>query len=131
MVPRAAYKIGLVGPCGAGKTTLSELLNSRGKSCRAIAQEHSFIPDMWKKMTNPEILVFLDASYPVTMQRKKFHWTENEYNEQIRRLAHARTHADLFIQTDAISPAIVMDRILEYINEKEKTDPTHHNPKKV
>lgn len=131
MEPRTAYKIGLVGPCGAGKTTLSDMLNSMNISCRAIAQEHSFIPDMWKKITNPEILIFLDASYFVTMQRKKFHWNQNEYEEQIHRLIHARSHADLYIQTDEFSPTDVLEIILEYINQKEKPDPTHHSPKKV
>jgi len=131
MKPGTAYKIGLVGPCGAGKTTLSNLLNALGISCQAIAQEHSFIPDMWKKITNPEILVYLHASYDVTMNRKKFHWTEKEYDEQIHRLSHARSHADVLIQTDTISAQEVLARILDYIEFSEKTDPTHPSSKKV
>ncbi len=114
--PRVTYQIGLVGPCGAGKTTLSGLLNALGISARAIAQEHSFVQDMWKRLTNPRILIFLDASYAVTMARKKFSWSEAEYAEQQRRLLHARQNADLYIYTDELTPHEVLNSIVSYRN---------------
>ncbi len=60
--------IGIVGPCGAGKTTLATKLSTHFTRVRAIAQEHSYVPDMWRRITNPDILIYLDASYPISEQ---------------------------------------------------------------
>ncbi len=109
------FLIGLVGPCGSGKTTLTTLLSSAGFQVRHIAQEHSFAPSMWKKLTNPDYLVFLDASFQETKSRRQLDWNENEYLEQHRRLEHARSHADLYIWTDPLSPEEVLDIILAHI----------------
>jgi len=32
----------------------------------AYCQEHSYVKDMWLRLTNPDVLVFLDASYTST-----------------------------------------------------------------
>jgi deoxyadenosine/deoxycytidine kinase len=94
--------IGIVGPCGAGKTSLAERLSLYYSSVRAIAQEHSYVPYMWRRLTNPDILIYLNASYPVTIQRRKLNWTEAEYKIELERLAHARQHADIIIETDGL-----------------------------
>jgi deoxyadenosine/deoxycytidine kinase len=94
--------IGIVGPCGAGKTSLAERLSPYYSSVRAIAQEHSYVPYMWRRLTNPDILIYLNASYPVTIQRRKLNWTEAEYKIELERLAHARQHADIIIETDGL-----------------------------
>ena len=78
--------IGVVGPCGAGKSTLISNLRRQGIVCRHIAQEHSYVPDMWRRITRPDILIFLDASYAVTVARRKLTWSFEEYNEQVVRL---------------------------------------------
>ncbi len=111
--------IGVVGPCGAGKSTLTDALDSLGFSTRHIAQEHSYVKDMWKRITNPDVLIFLQASFPVTSQRKSkmVHWAETDYNEQQRRLAHAREYADLFIDTDNLSIQEVLDQVLAFIKK--------------
>ena len=113
--PARPYLIGIVGPCGSGKTTLKNNLLARGYSARAIAQEHSFVPAMWEKITHPDYLVFLDASYPITILRKKFNWNETEYQEQHRRLLYARTKADLYIQTDDLTPMDVMEYVIAHL----------------
>lgn len=95
--------IGIVGPCGAGKTTLAASLAHRFTRVRAIAQEHSYVPSMWQQITNPDILVYLDASYPMTILRRQLNWTESEYHTELKRLSHAREHADIFIATDQLS----------------------------
>ncbi len=69
--------IGVVGPCAAGKSTLIAGLTRLGYRTRHIAQEHSYVKDMWQRLTNPDILVFLDASYPTTCQRRKLDWTRS------------------------------------------------------
>lgn len=106
------FLVGVVGPCAAGKTTLIEKLTALGINCRHIAQEHSYVPSMWKKITNPDMLVYLDVSYPVTIQRRQLNWTEAEYLEQLRRLGDARQNADLLIETDLLSPEEVLQQVL-------------------
>lgn len=107
--------IGLVGPCASGKSTLKALLTARGLRVKHIAQEHSFVQDMWQRLSHPDLLIFLDASYPVTIQRRHLNWSEADYLEQHRRLAHARRHADFYLQTDALSPEEVAEKILEFL----------------
>ena len=80
-------------------------MRRNGWKARAIAQEHSYVPYMWRKITNPDILIYLDASYPSTIQRRKLNWTEAEYQIELERLAHARQHADITIQTDNLDLA--------------------------
>jgi hypothetical protein len=110
-------KIGVVGACGTGKSELVARLNQHGYEAHHIAQEHSFVPTMWQQLANPDILVFLVVSYPETLRRKGFHWTKEEYLEQIRRLSHARSHADLVIDTDPLTPDKVFEAVLPAIKE--------------
>ncbi|GAB4482965.1 MAG: hypothetical protein OHK0031_05890 [Anaerolineales bacterium] len=107
--------IGLVGPCASGKSTLKALLSARGLRVKHIAQEHSFVQDMWQRLTQPDVLIFLDASYPLTIQRRRLDWSEADYLEQQRRLTHARQHADLYLQTDALTPEQVAEKILGFL----------------
>jgi len=107
--------IGIVGPCAAGKTTLIARLRSQGITAKHIAQEHSYVPAMWRKMTNPDWLVYLDVSYPLTVQRRRLDWSYQEYEVQIQRLAHARQHADLYIDTDELTPEQVFERVMSFI----------------
>ncbi len=108
-------RIGIVGPCGAGKTTLAAALRQRGYQARAIAQEHSFAPQMWQRLTNPDVLIFLDASPTVCAARRRFQWTVKDWEEQHARLAHARAHADLYLHTDDLNPQEVLARVLAYL----------------
>jgi hypothetical protein len=108
-------KLGIVGPCASGKTTLIAGLEERGYEARHIAQEHSYVADMWKRLTNPDILIYLHVSYPLTLERRKMNWTEAEYQTQLHRLRHAREHADLFIDTDLIGPNEVLQKVLAYL----------------
>jgi deoxyadenosine/deoxycytidine kinase len=107
--------IGLVGPCAAGKTTLSALLRNLGFQVRQIAQEHSYVKNMWERISHPDILIYLDVSYATTIKRRNLDWTLEEYNIQIERLSHARQHADLFISTDQLTVEEVMQKIIEFM----------------
>ena len=53
--------IGVVGPCSAGKSVLARRLRARGFHVKEIRQEHSCVPDMWQRITNPALLVYLDV----------------------------------------------------------------------
>jgi guanylate kinase len=107
--------IGVVGPCGSGKSTLTAGLTRLGYRSRHIAQEHSYVKDMWQRLTMPDILVFLDASYLSTCQRRKLNWTEAEWQEQQHRLRHARANADLYLDTDGLSVEEVLERVLDFV----------------
>ncbi len=115
---RPKFLVGVVGPCGSGKSTLIAALEARGYACRHIAQEHSFVKDMWKRISNPDVLIFLQASYPVCTARRRLNWNESEYDEQQRRLAHAHEHADLLVDTDPLTPQEVAGRVLEFLEMK-------------
>ena len=108
--------VGVVGACGSGKTELVKRLKKNGYQARHIAQEHSFAPQMWQRLAHPDLLIFLHVSYPVTLRRKSFHWNRKEYEEQLRRLEHARRHADCEINTDDLTPDEVYQRALECLN---------------
>jgi len=109
-------KIGVVGACGSGKSSLVDDLIKHGFDAHHIAQEHSFAPDMWQRLTNPDILVYLHVTYPTTLQRKSFNWSESEYQEQIRRMKHATDHADIVIETDGKSPQEVLKFVLDKLS---------------
>jgi deoxyadenosine/deoxycytidine kinase len=110
--------IGVVGPCGSGKTTLIAGLEREGFRCRHIAQEHSYVPYMWQRITNPDLLIYLNSSFEVSTQRRKLSWNEAEYQEQLRRLDHAHQHADLVIETENLSPAEVLEYALDFVKSK-------------
>ena len=109
-------KIAIVGPCGAGKTTLAQNLRFFDLEVKEIAQEHSFVPAMWQKISQPDILIFLDVSYPSATIRKDFNWTEREYSEQVRRLQHARKHCDIYIHTDNLTPNEILKEVLDQLD---------------
>ncbi len=113
--------VGVVGPCGAGKSSLVAGLQRRGFQVRHIAQEHSYVPDMWKRLTGPDILVYLDVSYENTVQRRKLDWSPAEYAEQIRRLSHARQHADFVLDTNPLTVAQVLESVIAFIDSTDRT----------
>ena len=97
--------IAVVGPCASGKTTLISELRKRGYTAKHVAQEHSFVPDMWYRMTDPGVLIYLDVSYEVSKERQRVsEWPYNLYKKQISRLRHARKHADLYLDTNQLTP---------------------------
>jgi ABC-type glutathione transport system ATPase component len=110
--------IGIVGPCGAGKTTLADGLVRNGWRARAIVQEHSYVKDMWLRMTHPDILVFLQASCSVGGRRRRLNWTESEWEEQQKRLAHACEHADYCLDTDSLGIAEVLESVIKFLQSR-------------
>lgn len=113
--PSKRLLVGVVGPCGSGKSTLIHGLEKQGYACRHIAQEHSYVPAMWQIISKPDILIYLHASFPVSTQRRRLNWHEKDYAEQLRRLHHAREHAHVFIDTDDLTPARVLQTALDFL----------------
>ena len=108
--------IGIVGPCGSGKSTLIAGLEKHGYRCRHIAQEHSYVQYMWRHITNPDILIFLHCSFENSTSRRKLNWIPSDHEEQLRRLSHADEHADIIINTDLLTSDEVLARALDYLS---------------
>ena len=73
------------------------------------------MPDMWQLITRPGILIYLNASFAVSTARAKLNWLEKDHAEQLRRLSHARAHANLLIETDDLTPEGVLQRALGFL----------------
>jgi guanylate kinase len=112
--------IGIVGPCGSGKSTLIAGLEKHGYRCRHIAQEHSYVKYMWQHITNPDILIFLQCSFENSTSRRKLNWVPADHEEQQRRLSHALENADLIIETDSLIAEDVLAHALSYLKERIK-----------
>jgi deoxyadenosine/deoxycytidine kinase len=114
----ASPLIGVVGPCGAGKSTLIAGLEKHGYRCRHIAQEHSFAKQMWKIITKPDILIFLECSFENSTKRRKLNWLPADHEEQLRRLSHAYEHADIIIDTNALDQDGVLAQALTLLRSR-------------
>jgi cytidylate kinase len=111
----AGSVIGIVGPCSAGKSTLARGLVERGLPARALAQEHSFAPRMWRQIGQAAVLVYLDVSFAVAQRRRWLDWRPEDLEEQHRRLADARQHADFYLDTDSLTVEEVRERVLAFL----------------
>ena len=118
MDARGAVIVGVLGPCSSGKSTLVGRLRDDGYTVREIRQEHSRVPDMWRRITNPDILIYLDVTIECAVVRERLStpssWWEHE---RTVRLAHARAHCDLYIDTTALSPDEVYRRAAGFLSE--------------
>jgi adenylate kinase len=112
----AALRVAVVGACAVGKSTLVSALRAAGYEARHVAQEHSYVPAMWQRISQPDVLIYLDADYETIMARRRpFAFTPADLAQQNQRLAHARLHCDLYIHTSALTPAEVRDRCLSFL----------------
>ena len=110
-------RIALVGPCASGKSTLADALLSEGYEVRHVAQDHSFVPDMWRRVSKPDVLVYLGVDYEsIKNRRPKTTLKPVDLVEQERRLAHARNHCDLYIDTSPLTPEEVREKALEFLS---------------
>lgn len=112
-------RVAVVGPCSAGKSTLSQTLKSLGIDTRQPAQEHSYVPDMWRRVSRPDILIYLDVDY-VNATRRRPHLGGGlpRLQMQQERLIHARQHCDFYLDTSPLSPAEVQEQVLAFLQQK-------------
>jgi len=109
-------KVAIVGPCTAGKSTLVTALKTAGYDARHVAQEHSYVPDLWQRFTKADVLIYLDVTYPVAQTRRKIDWGPERLEEQAGRLAHARKHCDLYLLTDELSEDSVFSQAVSFLS---------------
>jgi hypothetical protein len=109
--PVAAPRIAVIGHCAAGKSTLVNGLRDAGIDAHASAQEHSVVPHLWRHL-HPDLLIFLDVDLETVQQRRGGAWPATIFSVQERRLALARTQADLEIQTSQADAGQTLEQAL-------------------
>ena len=105
--------IAVVGPCASGKSTLVRALREHEYNAREVVQEHSCAPTMWQRITQPDVLIYLDVSWETARQRRPTNAGASWWAKMTRRLDHAREHADFYILTDELTPQEILDRTLD------------------
>lgn len=117
-------RIAVVGPCAAGKSTLVETLRRDGYDVRAVAQEHSYVKDMWRRLARPDILVYLDASLAAITRRREISWDQQRLDALNQRLRHARQHCDLLLSTDGLSAEEVAAAVRSFVQNWRQAPPS-------
>ncbi len=112
--PGAGPRVTIVGPCAAGKTTLVARLREQGLDAHAVAQEHSGVAYLWQ-LAEPDLLIFLDVDLATTASRRKREWPADLYATQHERLAHARRHADLYLDSSTIGADEVARQVAAFV----------------
>jgi len=109
-------RVGIAGICASGKSALVGRLNTAGYDAHEIAQEHSYVPDMWRRIHPPDVLILLTAEYDTVLSRRPNSlMTPSLFALMLRRLEHVRQHADLVIGTDRLSEEDVFGQALDYL----------------
>ena len=110
--PAIRGRIAVVGVCGSGKSTLATALRLHGYEARECAQEHSYILDMWQRISRPQVLVYLAATHCMVLTRLCSYVTVELYQEQLNKLAHAQAHASFYVNTDDLTAEQVLLHVL-------------------
>lgn len=110
--------IAVVGVCAAGKSTLVASLRAQGWNARQVAQEHSYAPAMWQRITNPDVLIYLDASLDIIRRRRR----DPDFplwilEQEISRLRQARLQCHLYVNTDPFTPDQVLEIVMAWLAE--------------
>ncbi len=104
-------RVVVVGPDAAGKTELVWRLRALGYNAHSCAQDHSYVPDMWRRLARPDFLIYLDARLETIARRRAIDWGQERLAALNARLAHARAHCDLDLPTDDLALSDVVDRV--------------------
>lgn len=111
--------IKVVGISASGKSTLVKNLRNAGYNARPVSQEHSNIQDLWQQFDRPALLIYLDSKLEAQQQRRPdVTWDEHYLQAERARLAHARDHADLKLDTSAMTPEIVWYIVEHYVKQQ-------------
>jgi hypothetical protein len=111
--------IKVVGLSGSGKSTLVGALRAQGYDARPVSQEHSNVPTLWQQFDRAAYLIYLAATLENQQARRQdVSWSAAAYQEEVRRLAHAREHADLRINTAELTPAEVCEVAISFLRQR-------------
>jgi hypothetical protein len=114
-------RIKVVGPCASGKSVLVARLRAQGFDAHSAAQDHSYVPDMWRRLNPPDILIYLDVSLAEAWKRGRtgLGWDQAYLDEEHRRLGHARQHCDLYLLTDGLTEQEVLQEALAFLARRQ------------
>lgn len=117
---RDRIRIAVVGPCVSGKTELVTALRAAGYEARHVAQEHSYVAEMWQRISKPDVLIYLDVDHATAKARRPYiDYGPERLREQGKRLAHARAHCDLYVDTSALSREEVRQLVFRFLETGE------------
>ena len=108
-------RIAVVGPCAAGKSTLVKTLKAQGYQIRAVSQEHSYVPDLWRRISRTDLLIYLDVSLEAIARRRQIGWGQDRLDAFKARLSHARAHAHFYLLTDDLTPEAVAEQVAAFL----------------
>lgn len=101
--------IKVVGVSASGKSTLVKGLRAHGYNARAVSQEHTNVRDLWRQFAKPWMLIFLDITLDGQRRRRPdVSWSRAWHFTELDRLHHARSHADLQVNTSEMSAEEVL-----------------------
>lgn len=111
--------IKVVGMSAGGKSTLVRNLRARGYNARAVSQEHANVPDLWQQFERTHRLIYLGITLEGQRARRPdVTWSDQAYRAEHARLAHARDHADVRIDTTGLSPAEILELAIQYLQSQ-------------
>ena len=78
------------------------------------------MPDMWRRINPPDLLIYLDVSLEAAHRRGRtgHGWDQEYLDRQKARLEHARAHSDLYLDTDDMSEEEVLARVVEFLEAR-------------
>lgn len=111
-------RIGVVGNCVAGKSTLVNNLRAKGYNAVNIPQEHSVSRRFWRRL-NPDFIIYLSCTIETAHKRRNIGWGQERLDEQWDILSEVRAHAHICIETDTLTAEEVMalseQAIIDYL----------------
>ncbi len=108
----------VVGVSAAGKSTLVAGLRAKGYNARPASQEHSHSPEMWRKIRPPVVLIYLEIDLDTQQERRPdVSWSPDWLATEEKRLAHARQHASLVLDTRGMAAADVLGLVLAWLDK--------------
>jgi len=111
--------IKVVGISASGKSTLVTKLRQAGYNARPVSQEHSHITELWRQFEPPSLLIYLETTLEAQrLRRPDVTWEAAYLQTERMRLAHARDHADLRINTAALTPDTVWQIVKVFIQQQ-------------
>ncbi|MDP3486798.1 MAG: hypothetical protein Q8S19_02550 [Bacillota bacterium] len=100
-------RIGIVGNCAAGKSTLVTALQNKGYNAVNIQQEHSVSKRFWRRL-DPDVIIYLSCTLETARQRRNIPWGQERLDEQWEVLSEVREQAHTIIPTDALTKEQVL-----------------------
>lgn len=108
-------RIVVVGPCASGKSTLARALIEAGYDAKVCGQEHSCVPDLWRRLDG-DVLIALDLDIETLRARRGKSWPAELLSRQHERLAGAYAAADLVLDSASHDQRSVFNAVMRLLS---------------